>query len=82
MLIFLNIAQYRFDEPYNNGIGQMSQIQAYDDLRILASRNIQQDYKNDMYLESLFANLTYAYGLTPADSVTSVPRLLSSRKNG
>jgi len=81
VLIFLNIAQYRSDEPYNNGIGQMRQIQAYDDLRILASRNIQQDYKNDMYLESLFANLTYAYGLTPADSVTSVPRLLSSRKN-
>ncbi len=81
MLIFSCVALYRCEELYNNGIGAMREIQAYDDLRILASRNIQQDYRNDQYLESLFSNLTNVYGLDRIDPARSVPRLLSSTYN-
>jgi hypothetical protein len=59
----------------------MREVQAYDDLRILASRNIQQDYRNDIYLESLFFNLTNKYGLEQISPEKSVPRLLSTKQS-
>jgi len=81
LLLFLHVSQYKFQESYNNGIGAMREVQAYDDLRILASRNIQQDYRNDIYLESLFFNLTNKYGLEQISPEKSVPRLLSTKQS-
>lgn len=78
LLVFVNTAQSQSVE-YNNGIGKMVLIEAWDDLRLQASRKIKQDPKNNKFLESLFFNVTSTYGLNDKETSQFVPRLLSSK---
>ena len=78
MLVFVNTAQSQSVE-YNNGIGKMVLIEAWDDLRLQSSRKIKQDPKNNKFLESLFFNVTSTYGLNDKETSQFVPRLLSSK---
>jgi len=58
----------------------MRVIQAYDDLRMLKSKNIKLDYTQKRYFDELFANLTSKYEFN-VDETKSASKLLSSKGN-
>jgi hypothetical protein len=79
LLIIASLSQFQFTKAEYDGYAPMKVVQAYDDIRILESRQIQQDPRNEKYLESLFSNYTQEKGLEKM--VKSMTKLLANKGN-